>query len=97
MDTTPETTPEPTARPVVRDLVEIVARAVDGTEPVIPAPRLVDALLDVRNEVDDAAARVVDEVLSDCAHRRLVPTEEASELVARVASATAAEPAVAPS
>jgi hypothetical protein len=88
-----EPTTASTPRPVVALLVETVARAVDADEPVVPVGRLVDALLDVRNDVDAAAVVAVDEALAACAHRTLVPTDEASELVAAVSAAAAAEPA----
>jgi hypothetical protein len=85
-------TTDPTPTPTVAALVELAAQAVDAAEPVIASGRLVDALLDLRNEVGASATMAIDEALAACAHRRLVPTDEAAELVAGVVAAATGEP-----
>ncbi len=72
----------------IEALISLVADAEGRGELVVSSNRLVDALLDVRADAADVVA--VDVALAACAHRSIVPTAEATDLVASVAQGTAA-------
>jgi len=80
-----------TDHPAVTALVALVASAEVAGELLVSSSRFVDALLDARSEVAPDAVAVVDDALSASAHRSVVPTSEAVELVARI-TASAAQP-----
>jgi hypothetical protein len=65
-------------------LVAMVAAAEAAGDLLVSASRLVDALLDTRSEVAPYLVPLVDEALRACAHRHVVPTDEALELVAAI-------------
>lgn len=73
-------------------LVALVAAADAADDLLVSSSRLVDALLDVRNEVPDAMVPVVDTALAACAHRHVVPTPEAVELVATITAGQVLRP-----
>jgi hypothetical protein len=80
-----------TNQPSLSALVELVAAADAAGEMLVSSSRLVDVLLDVRNDADPAAVEAVDVALAACAHRSVVPTDEAVELAAGVTAAVAGE------
>ncbi len=69
-------------------LVSLVADADARGELVVSSSRLVDAFLDVRSAAGITVA-AVDVALTACAHRSVVPVDEALELVASVTSGPA--------
>jgi hypothetical protein len=73
-------------------LVDLVAAADAADELLVSSARLVDALLDVRNEVPETMVAVVDAGLAACSHRHVVPTAEAVELVATITAGQALRP-----
>lgn len=73
-------------------LVALVAAADAADDLLVPSSRLVDALLDVRNEVPEAMVPVVDAALAACAHRHVVPTPEAVEMVATITAGQVLRP-----
>jgi hypothetical protein len=76
-----------TNQPGLSRLVAMVAAAHAGGDLVVSATRLGDALLDARADVEPAAVPVVDEALSGCTHRHVVPTDEAIAMVAGINAA----------
>ncbi len=77
----------PTDRPELSDLVALVASAETDGDLLVSSSRLVDALLDVRGSVPADAVAVVDAALTACAHRSVVPTPEAVDLVTLITAA----------
>jgi hypothetical protein len=73
-----------TDRPGLTALVSLVAEAEVSGDLLVSSAKLVDALLDTRSEVDGAVVSVVDDALRACAHRHVVPIDEAVQLVATV-------------
>jgi len=71
-------------QPGFASLVDLVATAEAAGDLLVSSSRFVDALLDVRNEVPESLVGVVDDALRACAHRTVVPTAEAVELVATI-------------
>jgi hypothetical protein len=76
-------------QPGLTALVAMIAAADAADEQLVSSSRLVDALLDVRGEVEPHVVPVVDRALAACAHRHVVPTDEAVELVAAVTAGQA--------
>ena len=81
-----------TEQPGISALVALVAAADAADDLLVSSSRLVDALLDVRNEVAEVMVPVVDAALAACAHRHVVPTAEAVELVATITAGQAQHP-----
>jgi len=65
-------------------LVGLVADAEAAGDKLLSSNRLVDALLDARVETSGPATDAVDDALRACAHRQIVPVDEAVELVAAI-------------
>jgi hypothetical protein len=65
-------------------LVAMIATADAAGDALVSSNRLVDALLDARAEVEPHVVPMVDEALRACAHRHVVPTDEALALVATI-------------
>ena len=80
----------PTDQPGISALVAFVADATASGDLLVSSARFVDALLDARAEVEPDVLRVVDEALTASAHRQVVPTPEAVELVAAITAAVLA-------
>ncbi len=78
-----------TDHPGLVALVDLVATAEASDDLLVSSNRLVDALLDARGEVEPGAVAFVDGALAACAHRHVVPTSEAVEMVATIAAAAA--------
>lgn len=74
-------------QPGLTALVAMIAAADAAVELIVSSTRLVDALLDARGEVESHVVPVVDRALAACAHRHVVPTDEAVEMVAAVTAA----------
>lgn len=70
--------------PGLAALVAMIATADTAGELLVSSSRLVDALLDVRAEVEPHVVPLVDDALRACAHRHVVPTDEALGLVAAI-------------
>ena len=73
-------------QPGLSALVAMVAAAHAADDLLMSSSRLVDALLDARGEVEAHVVVIVDDALRSCAHRHVVPTDEAVELVAAIAA-----------
>jgi hypothetical protein len=70
----------------------MVAKAEAAGDLLVSSSRFVDALLDARAEVEPHARPLVDRALTSCAHRHVVPTSEAVELVAMITAGQALRP-----
>jgi hypothetical protein len=73
-----------TSQPGLSALVAMVAAADAAGDLLVSSSRLVDALLDARADVEPHVVPVVDEALRACAHRHVVPTDEALQMVATI-------------
>jgi hypothetical protein len=82
----------PTDQPGISALVAFVADATASGDLLVSSSRFVDALLDARAEVEPDVLRVVDEALTASAHRQVVPTPEAVEMVAAITAGQALRP-----
>lgn len=78
-------------QPGLSALIALVATADVAGDLLVSSARLVDALLDVRGEVDTHVVAVVDDALRACAHRHVVPTDEALDMVATITADQALE------
>jgi hypothetical protein len=76
-----------TVRPGLDALVALVAGAEAAGDALLSTNRLIDALLDARAETSGPATDAVDAALTACAHRQIVPVDEAVEMVATVTAA----------
>lgn len=83
----------PTSQPGLVALVAMVASAEAAGDLLVSTNRFVDALLDARADVEPDVRIVVDRALTACAHRHVLPTAEAVELVASIASERSPSPA----
>jgi hypothetical protein len=79
----------PTNQSGLSALVAMVAAADTAGELLVSSNRLVDALLDARSDVEVDIVPLVDQALRACAHRHVVPTDEALGMVATITAALA--------
>lgn len=79
----------PTNQSGLSALVAMVAAAHTAGDLLVSSSHLVDALLDARRDAEPDVVLLVDQALRACAHRHVVPTDEALSMVATITAGQA--------